>query len=74
MEMPLAHRSDYYTRFAIAIHRVAHGRDPSRVEVGLMEMDSMVKAGAHRVEGQPLDIDGVPVVVGSLEDRVQAIR
>lgn len=74
MQTPPAHKTRFNARFAIAVHEVAYDKKPRRVEVGLMEMRALEEAGAKRVDGQPLMIDGVPVAVGSLEDRVKAVR
>ncbi len=73
MQTPPAHHTQFDIAYAIAIHRVAYGRDPRRVEIGLMEMRRLDDAGADRGPDRPLVINGVPVVVGSLEDRVKAI-
>lgn len=68
MQTPPAHHARFDARFAIAVHRVAYGRDPRRVEVGLMAARSLDDAGIAR------QLDGVSIVVGSLEDRTTAVR
>lgn len=74
MHTPPAHRTRFTAQFAIAAHKFAHGREPRRVEVGLMEMRGLEDVCAQRIDGAPLIVEGVPVVVGSLVDRVKAVR
>jgi hypothetical protein len=69
-----AHHTQFSVRFAAETHRALYGEEPRRVEIGLMEMRGLEDAGAERAAEASLMIDGVPVTVGSLEDRVKAVR
>lgn len=59
-----------HVRISIALHRHLHDQVPARVLVGLMEMAALEDIEGRRPQGSTLSIDGVPVHVGSLADRV----
>jgi riboflavin synthase alpha subunit len=62
-----------HVRIMIALHQRLYDQAPRRILVGLMEMAALEEIAGLRPPGSSLAIDGIPVQVGSLEDRVCGI-
>jgi hypothetical protein len=54
----------------ITLHRRLYDETPRRILVGLMKMAALEEIAGLRPPGSPLAINGIPVDVSSLEDRV----
>ena len=68
-----AHFVRGHVRLSIARHKRIFEKSPSQVLIGLMDMRSLEEAHGARPTGQTTMVDGVPIVVGGLEDGARCI-
>ncbi len=57
-----------HVKVAMARYRGRYGHEPRQVLVGLMHMAALEQRLGRRSPGEPLQIHGVPIAVGGLDD------